>query len=105
MRAGKLRHQITIEQVAETQNDFGEILSSWSTFASPRAAIKWLGAGESNGDQVNASNRVEFTIRYQTGITQKMRVVYDGRTFDIHGAPVVDELKRMIVITATEYVS
>ena len=104
IRSGKLRHTISIQQVTETRTGTGSVEESWSQFAAPRAAIRWLNGSETNSDQVNALNKVEFKIRYLAGITQKMRVVYDSRIFDIQGAPVVDERNHEILILAVEHV-
>ena len=83
----------------------GSVEPEWEEVIAVRAAIRWLGGGEVNGNQVNATNRVEFKIRYVSGITQKMRVVYSDRTFDIQSALNVDERNREILITAEEHVS
>lgn len=105
IRAGKMRHKIDVQQLTETRTSTGSLVQGWATIATLRAAIRWVGGGESNRDQVNATNSALFVVRYHSGIIdQKNRVVYNGRNFDIQTVQVVDERNHEIQITAVEYV-
>jgi SPP1 family predicted phage head-tail adaptor len=104
IRSGKLRHSISIQQITEARTGTGSIEPTWAEFVALRAAVKWISGGESNSNQVNASNSVEFKTRYTAGITQKMRVSYNSRLFDIQSANVLDDRNHEMLITAVEHV-
>lgn len=87
MRAGLLRHVITIEQVTETQDDSGSVVETWATFKKVHSTYEPQSGTESfKEDQQQAFETVKFRIRYLAGITPKMRVSFDGRLFDILSA-------------------
>ena len=89
MRAGKLRHRITIQQKAETLNAYGEPIYTWSTKAKVWASIEPASGREyiEGGRQAQDVTH-QVTMRHQTGITPEMRVSFvdrtnSTRTFDI----------------------
>jgi len=88
MRGGRLRKQIVIETPAESQGGAGEVTNSWATFATVRAELITQTAREAlKSDQILGIQYTTFRIRYLTGITTKMRVLYNSRYFDIESAP------------------
>lgn len=95
MRAGALRHQITIQSATETQNAFGEPAKTWATFATVWAAIEPISGREFyQNRQIGGeiSHRVE--MRYLSGVTPKMRILYGSRYFDIES--VINEKERNV---------
>lgn len=85
MRAGKLHHQITIQQANETQGPTGEMAISWSDFATVWASVEPLRGREfwaAKEQQAQVDTRIR--MRYQTGITPKMQVVFGARTYLIY---------------------
>lgn len=84
MRAGELRHRITIQRATETQDAFGAVVQTWSTFATLWAGVEALSGREFfAAQQVNAQVSHRIRIRYLSGVTPKMRVVFGSRTFNI----------------------
>jgi SPP1 family predicted phage head-tail adaptor len=88
--AGKLRHRITIQQPAITQDaQTGEITEGWSTFADNiPAAIEPLSARDfiqSAAMQSEITTRI--TVRYLAGIKPAMRIVdaSTGSIYNIRG--------------------
>jgi len=105
MRAGKLRHQIVIEQSTEARNSVGEVTASWATFATVRASVEPMQGRESFvASQDLAERTVRFRIRYLAGITPKMRVSYDSRTFDIQSVVNREERNRETHILCREVI-
>jgi len=105
MRAGLLRHQITIETVSESQDSSGAIVSAWSTHAVVMAAYEPQGGSESfKEDQEQATQSVKFRIRYLAGVTAKMRIVYDGRHFDILSVADVGGRQKQLHLMCSENV-
>lgn len=84
--AGRLRHEIVIQSSTPTQNSAGEPIDSWSTFATVRAERRPVSAREriaAGGEQAVAE--FVFLIRYLSGLTAKMRISFEGVTYDITG--------------------
>lgn len=84
MRAGELDRSIIIQSATETRDSYGDVLPSWTTFATV-----WATVTANRGDerfaayQVVAQADILFRIRWRSGITVKMRISYDGQIYDI----------------------
>lgn len=105
MRAGTLRHRVTIQQATETQNSYGEIVQTWTTVATVWGAIEARGMRESfTASQQFATADHVITIRHRSDVTPKMRLVYGSRTFDIEGAVDPDGRKRELRLYVREVV-
>lgn len=84
MRAGKLRHKVTIQQATDSQNSIGEVTKTWSTFAKVWANIQPLAGRELfASQQINAEQTVRITIRALSGVEPRMRVLFGTRYYDI----------------------
>ena len=93
---GELNERITIqEDTNSTQDAFGAVEpSSWSaiTDGTVCARVEYKGGSEKyEKAQHVASTTVNFTIRYRSDITAKMRVSYDSEIYDIE---VINVLER-----------
>ena len=97
VRAGRMRQKVTIQQLADTQDAQGGRSETWTTYQEVWAAITPLRGREYfAADQ--AQSRVTHTIRcrWLTGVTPKMRIVLDSRTFRIQSA--INEEERDIIL-------
>jgi SPP1 family predicted phage head-tail adaptor len=85
MKPGKMRHRITIQQSTQTQNSFGEPIDSWSTFAGPLwAAVEPIQGREFWAQQqVQSEVTIRVRIRYLSGVTSSMRILYGARILTI----------------------
>lgn len=88
IRAGELRHRITIETPTVTQNEYGEDVPTWGQ------ALVWAKAIETPGREfvagaVQAEGRVVFLIRRRT-VASTARVVWKGRTYGIEDVTEAD---------------
>jgi SPP1 family predicted phage head-tail adaptor len=100
---GKLRHSITIESAARTPDGAGGATLAWSTFVSTFASIEPASARERwMGHQVEADVTHKITMRYQSGITSAMRVVFGARVFQIHGITNEDERSQWLHLACEE---
>ena len=84
MDAGTLRERVTVQQASESRNALGETVLSWATFAERWASVEGVSSRESlayGQQQISVSHRVR--LRYLTGLTQSMRLVWRGRTLEI----------------------
>jgi len=105
LRAGNLRHYITIEQPVENFDSNKELITTWSTFSQVWAEILPLVGREYwSAKQVNAETTGKLRIRYIAGITPKMRIKFGTRIFDITGVINIEERNEEIVIYYSEVV-
>jgi len=103
MRAGLLRKKITIQELSSAQNEYGEAEDTWQEFATVRAGVEPLREREYfEAKQTQSESTKKFRIRYLAGVTNKMRILYDGKTFDIESVIDTDERHRELVILAVE---
>ena len=87
IRAGRLDRRITLQSLTVAKGASGGMKKTWANFATGiAAAVRNLSGNErqasSAGGQV-AEVRTEFTIRYRTGVTADMRVLYAGAVYNI----------------------
>ena len=89
MKAGKLRHKITIQYPSETRNDFGEVTSEWHDLVSLRAARRDLSGRQYwDAQHIHSEITTEFIIRPYPGIKSKFRIVDNsGAVFEIISPP------------------
>ena len=89
MRAGRLRHQITIEKQSTTRDSYGEIGGAWTSGLNTWAEIEPLRGSEYfNAQQIQAGVTHEIRMRNQTlagttGISSKHRIKFGIRYFNI----------------------
>ena len=101
MRAGKMDRWITIEQFTAVQDSYGQETETWSEFKSVWAEKVDIKARERFAAQQDiAEETTRFRLRWLEDVTPKMRIVLDGKTYDIEG---IAELGRRagLEITAT----
>ncbi len=105
LRAGQLRHRVKLQSATETQDSYGAIVQTWADVATVWASIEARTGRETfTAAQVYATADHIITIRYRSGVTAKMRIVYGSRVFDIQGAVDPDGRKRTLMIYAKEAV-
>ena len=87
MRAGKLRHKVTIQAPGLTQDPVtGEMVAGWSDFASVWASVEPLSARDYIAAQANQSEiTARIVIRYREGILPTMRILHRGKVYAIQG--------------------
>lgn len=95
MRAGKLRHRITIESpTLPTADSYGAQTETWSTFAANVAAevsvLSGVEAFRAKQVQPEASSMV--TLRYRSGVTAAMRFLWGTRY--LYPVSVVEDEKK-----------
>lgn len=86
MNIGRLDRQLTLQQLTPAvQNDFGAPdPGTWVDVATVPARVEYKpGTEQAQAQQLTATQRVLFTIRYRAGITADWQLVYEGRTYQI----------------------
>ena len=93
MRAGELKHRITIQYATETQSSTsGAIIASWGTFAQRSASMETeTGKEFAAAKLIHAELTHLIRMRGFCAVTPKMRVLlYDGRILEILSAYSMD---------------
>jgi SPP1 family predicted phage head-tail adaptor len=81
---GKLRERVTIQVATERRNSLGETTLEWATFAERWASVEGVTAREALGaGQLEVSITHRVRLRYVTGLTQQMRLIWRGRTLEV----------------------
>ena len=98
---GKLDRKITIQLPIVGNNDSNEDEETgWDLFWRGWARVDEKTGGEYyRDDKLTAITIADFYIRYQRGILEKMRIIYNSRIYNIKAIIFVDR-KRFIKITA-----
>lgn len=82
--AGRLHHRVTIQEHVTGQDEFGQPIDTWADVATVWAAVEPLRGREYfAAQQVNAEVTARIRTRYRKGVRPSMRVLYDGRLYDI----------------------
>ena len=82
--AGKLKHRIVIQQVSEGENDLGDIIQTWTNFATVWASVEPLAGREYfSAQQVSAETTGRIRMRYKAGVSPTMRVLFNSLTYQI----------------------
>ena len=102
MRAGRLRHRITIQRSSPARGDAGERIERWHDHATVWAAIRTISDEEKTDKlSVDITATHVITIRYQRqldDISPRDRILYDGKTYTIVDAVNTGERDRQIVM-------
>ena len=92
MRAGNLRHRITIQAPTEASDGIGGMTTTWSTFKTVWAAIWPLkGAEYIATAQTTSEITHKVRIRYLSGVTPKHRIKWGTKYIDIESVINPDE--------------
>ncbi|MCF6199471.1 MAG: phage head closure protein [Hyphomicrobiaceae bacterium] len=92
MRAGALRHRISLESMTKTDDGGGGVAIIWEEIAPLWVAIKPLSGRERLGAGQYASRLThEITLRYRTLALPEMRFRKGNRIFEITAVINVDE--------------
>jgi len=85
---GELDRRIIIESFTTTRAANGGVIESWSTFATVWAKKEFFNTPTMDNEKFEANrntatSKVQYTIRYLSGVTKKMRVNDSSEYFDI----------------------
>ncbi len=93
MRAGDLRHRLIIESPQRLSDGAGGAVVTWAQVASVWAHIKPVTAREFRSAEQRAEKVThKITLRYRSDINATMRLVGEGRIFNIEA--IINEAER-----------
>lgn len=87
MQAGKLNKRIRLQKPVKTQSPVtGDLVNGWADVAELWANVTDLSARDFVAAKA-AQNEVttRITIRWREGVTDRHRILYRGRVYDIQG--------------------
>lgn len=108
IRAGALGQRITLQQRSIEQDVTGGQLSTWTDIATVWAEVMPLSGRELiTAQSINSETSHQITLRWQSAFANPkalaaMRVVFNGRYFNITAAINEDEGNRILTLMATE---
>lgn len=87
IRAGKLRHQVTLQERKTTRDpDTGDVIVAWADVATVWASVEPLSARDFIAAGVNQSQvTARITIRYRENISADMRILHRTKIYNIEG--------------------
>jgi SPP1 family predicted phage head-tail adaptor len=98
---GALRHRVTFENLALTSDAIGGKVHIWTPVATVWARYEPQRAREIFSEHYLENEETAlFTIRYRTDITPKMRVIFEGKQYDIQSIIHVLGERRWSEVTA-----
>lgn len=104
MRAGKLRHRITLQHNQPARNDLGEPQPAWVDYAMVDAEVAPLVGKEFfSAQQINSELSIKVRIRWRPGVKAGDQIVFKNRTLLIASPPInVNEKNHELVLMCRE---
>ena len=108
MRSGELRKRVEIQETVETRDEYGGITPGWITVYRAWALVEDLTGRELyQAQQTSEQATARFTIRYRKefkndGLTSKMTILYQGKTYNIKSISDIEQAHREIEIMAMQ---
>ena len=106
-----LRHRLTLQQEVKTPDGAGGYTRSWQNVAdlwaeiSPISTRVIYGSEKLFAGQMQASLSHKVTIRYRSGLSTAMRLLFDNRAFNIRAISNASEGKDVIELLVEEGVA
>ena len=102
MRAGMLRHRVTLQRFQQGQDAYGGPVETWEDVATVWASLEAMSGREFFASQQAQSEVTQrIRIRYRADVTADMRVIHNGKVFNIV-APLPDNRGRELVLMCRE---
>jgi len=100
---GKMRHRITFQRITPVINENGFESEMQEEYKTVWAAVTNLHGKEYfEAKAVQAENTVKFTFRYLAGIDQMMKILFQGKAYNITAIDNIKYKNRYIEIQAME---
>lgn len=105
MRAGELRHRVTIQQKSVTRDSYGAEVITWTDVATVWAAVEPLRGREFlEAKQIQSETAYRVRIRHRSDVDTDMRVMWNSRTLEIVAVLDIGGLGRELELMCREVV-
>lgn len=96
---GSRDRRIKIQSPVTSKDDYNQDeVTSWSDFATVWSSVEDSSGSETlQANQITAVRTTSFDIRYLDGVTEKMRVLFEGRHYDIVSIQRPDRQRSLIL--------
>jgi len=92
MKAGDLRHRVTIQRNEPVTDSFGTETEQWVDVVTVWASVEPLSGREFfQSQKENAETTVRIKMRYRSGITSDKRVKFGDNVYEINAVIDIDE--------------
>jgi len=106
LKAGDLRHRITIQQRSTSEDAVGQLLLTWTDVATTWAKVEQLAGRElMTASAERAENTARITIRYRSDLVEKMRILYGAIIYDITSVSDIEGRRRELEVMCKTGVS
>ena len=96
---GELRERVTLQSPVRAPDGAGGGDVTWTSGATVWAKVEERGGSEhAAGERLAGHARLRVTIRYRSGVTAEMRVMWNGRALGIAALRDPDGRKRFLVL-------
>ena len=104
IHAGRLNKKVTIQKDnGTTEDDYNQPVTVWADFNTTWASIEPLGGNERwRAQQVKATLSHKITIRFVSGVTSGMQVLFGSRSFGIESVINAREKNRKQILMCSE---
>lgn len=103
IRAGRLRHRLTLQYKVETRSATGDVVVTWTSDSIVWGAIEPIRGQEyTDASQTQNDNQVRIIIRYHANISPSWRIINDNKVYSILDRINEDEKDNMIVLMCSE---
>lgn len=84
MRAGSLRHRVSILHASEGRGTMGDVTSQWQAIGTCWASVEPLSGRELMlAQQIQAEATIRVRMRYRSDVTHQSRILHNQRTLDV----------------------
>jgi SPP1 family predicted phage head-tail adaptor len=103
---GEMRHVVRVQWNLGIPTGMGGATDGWVDFVPPRRAkIEWLTGNERViGPQLTPLRTAKITLRFFPGLTDEMRLVFEGRLLNIDSFTDFEERHRELILKCIEKV-
>ena len=106
MRAGRLRHRLTLQSRTETRSATGSVTTAWATEGTVWGAIEPISGKEYLAlAQTQNETAVRIVLRYYSGLDESWRVVSGGKAYSIQSLINTDERDHTITLMCSQGVA
>ena len=103
IRAGRLRHRLTLQYKSETRTATGDVAWTWTTDSTVWGAIEpFSGREYLAAAQTQNENNVRIVMRYHATIGAAWRILNDSKVYSILSLQNEDERDRMLILTCSQ---
>jgi SPP1 family predicted phage head-tail adaptor len=100
-----MRHRVTIEEPVRTGDEGGGADISWAPVVTVWAEIQpKTGREVFESDQLGGRVTHDVRMRFRAGVTPKMRIVHNGRSFDVRFVVNVGERGEWLICACEEVI-